>query len=261
MTHVPYYPHNDPRQNWVHISSPIAAPDSLLPLYMPPSPTPVDTPTIVNNTHVNTNVNNPNEPHIATVPNVNNSTNSSKPPTPAQLADLLYPRLLHQHSLLTSIQDLLDPLHPSPIIPVTTLHTTHKLLQATPHLLDLLPPLPLPHTRPPRAPPLSYADPNDPQPLPTPCHPTYPFGEAEGVAVAPSNLTTQDSNAGMGLYKLRPKRPQYAKCAHLHHLFARKGDFICSYHGPTRTPTECVTQPSMYLFSDPADPHHRYIDS
>ena len=134
MTHVPYYPHNDPRQNWVHISSPIAAPDSLLPLYMPPSPTPVDTPTIVNNTHVNTNVNNPNEPHIATVPNVNNSTNSSKPPTPAQLADLLYPRLLHQHSLLTSIQDLLDPLHSSPIIPVTTLHTTHKLLQATPPL-------------------------------------------------------------------------------------------------------------------------------
>ena len=65
----------------------------------------------------------------------------------------------------------------------------------------------------------------------------------------------------MGLFGLRPKRTHYAKRAHLRHLFARKGDFICSYHGPTRTPTDCVTQPSMYLFSDPADPHHRYIDS
>ena len=81
------------------------------------------------------------------------------------------------------------------------------------------------------------------------------------MAVAPSRLNTPDSQAGMGLFGIRPKHPQYTKRAHLRHLFARQGDFICSYQGPIRTPTECVTQPSMYLFSDPADPQHRYIDS
>jgi hypothetical protein len=65
----------------------------------------------------------------------------------------------------------------------------------------------------------------------------------------------------MGLFGIRPKRPHYAQRAHLCHLFARAGDFICSYHGPIRTPKECVTQPSMYLFSDPTDPRQRYIDS
>ena len=221
MTHVPNYPHADPRQNWVHISSPIAAPDSLLPLYMPPSTTSVNTPTTVNSSHVNTNVNNPNAPLNSNVPNVNNPTNSSQPPTSAQLANFIYPRLLHQHSLLTSVQNLLDPIHSSPTIPAPTLHTLHKLLHDKPRLLALLPPLPQQHTRPTRAPPLSYADPTDPQPLPAPSHPTYPFGEAEGVAVAPSRLTTPESQAGMGLFRLCPKHPHYAKCAHLRHLFAR----------------------------------------
>jgi hypothetical protein len=45
------------------------------------------------------------------------------------------------------------------------------------------------------------------------------------------------------------------------HLFARKGDFICSYHGLICSPVECVTQPFTYLFSDPTDRQHRYIDS
>jgi hypothetical protein len=36
---------------------------------------------------------------------------------------------------------------------------------------------------------------------------------------------------------------------------------ICSYHGPLRTPLECITQPSMYIFTDPSDPLGRYIDS
>ena len=118
MTHVPSYPHADPRQNWVYISSPIAASDSPLPLYMPTPTSPVNTPTTVNNTpeHIN-NVNTHTAPLNSNVPNVNNPTNSSQPPTPAQLANLVYPRPLHQHSLLTSVQNLLDPIHSSPTIP------------------------------------------------------------------------------------------------------------------------------------------------
>ena len=54
MTHVPHYPPTDPRQSWVHRSSPIAANDTLLPLYMPPSPTCVNIPNPVNTNHVNT---------------------------------------------------------------------------------------------------------------------------------------------------------------------------------------------------------------
>ena len=65
----------------------------------------------------------------------------------------------------------------------------------------------------------------------------------------------------MGLFGIRHKRSTYAKLKQFRHLFARKGDFICSYHGPIRSPAECVTQPSMYLFSDPMDQQHRYIDS
>ena len=139
------------------------------------------------------------------------------------------------------MHDLLDPLHSSTTIPLPTLHTLHKLLLNTPQLLRLLPLLPTPRIQSIRALPMSYADPKNKQPPPVPCHLSYPFGESEAVAVAPSNLTTQDSNAGTGLFEIRPKRTLYAKRTYLRHLFASKGDFICSYHGPIRTPTECVT--------------------
>ena len=225
MTHVPNYPHADPRQNWVYISSPIAASDSPLPLYMPTPTSHVHTPTTVNNTPIQINtVNTHTAPLNPNVPNVNSPTQPSQPPNPAQLANLLYPRLLHQQSLFTSVQNLLDPLHSSPTLPTPTLHTLHKLLYDKPHLRALLPPLPQPQTRPTRAPPPSYADPTDPQPPPAPNHPSYPFGDAEGVAIAPSRLNTPDSQAGMGLFGIRSKHPRYTKRTHLRHLFARQGD-------------------------------------
>ena len=65
----------------------------------------------------------------------------------------------------------------------------------------------------------------------------------------------------MGLFGLQPKRSHYAKNAKYHHLFARKGDYICSYHEPLRTLAECITHPTMYNFTDPSDPLGRYIVS
>ena len=46
----------------------------------------------------------------------------------------------------------------------------------------------------------------------------------------------------------------YSKLAKYRHLFARKGDYICPYNGPLRSPEDCTSTPSMYLFSDPSDP-------
>ena len=89
----------------------------------------------------------------------------------------------------------------------------------------------------------------------------FPFGTQDGVDIAPSTLTTLDNDAGMGLFGLHPKRSHYAKNAKYHQLFARKEDYICSYHGPIRTPAECITHPSMYIFTDPSDPLGHYIDS
>ena len=65
----------------------------------------------------------------------------------------------------------------------------------------------------------------------------------------------------MGLFGIAPKRSSYARLNKFKHLFARKGDYICPYNGPIRTPQECISHPSMYLFSDPSDPLGRYIDS
>jgi hypothetical protein len=74
-------------------------------------------------------------------------------------------------------------------------------------------------------------------------------------------LTTLDNDDGMGLIGLQPKRSHYTKNAKYRQLFSRKGNHICSYHGPIRTPLECITQPPMYIFTDPSDPLGRYIDS
>jgi len=188
--------------------------------------------------------------------------------TPAYLYDLLTPHLLHQHSIRTAVYDLLLPLPPSSPTPISTLHTLHKLLSDSPRLHSLLPPLPPPPTPPPRAPPrarplrappISYADPTEPHPFPMPCPMSFPFGDTDGVAAAPSTLSTPDSDAGLGLFGIRPKKSSYANSKQHRHLFAKKGDYICSYHGPIRTSAECISQPSMYLFSDPMDPqlHHQ----
>jgi hypothetical protein len=90
---------------------------------------------------------------------------------------------------------------------------------------------------------------------------SFPFGDTDGVAAAPTTLSTPDSDAGLGLFGIRPKKSSYANSKQHRHLFAKKGDYICSYHGPIRTSAECISQPSMYLFSDPMDPQQRYIDS
>ena len=210
-------------------------------------------------------------PNVNTIlsPNVHNVDNSNIDPsiTPTYLYDLLTPHLLHQHSLRTAVHDLLLPLPPMSTTPISTLTALHRLLSEAPRLHSILPPLPRPppgtplRTRPMRAPPVSYADPTEPPTFPMPCPISFPFGDLEGVAAAPSTLSTPDSDAGLGLFGIRPKKSSYAKLKHPRHLFARKGDYICSYHGLIRSVAECVSQPSMYLFSDPTDPLHRYIDS
>jgi len=211
-------------------------------------------------------------PNVNTIlcPSVHNVDNSNTTPsiTSTYLYDLLTPHLLHQHSLRTAVHDLLLPLPSTSPIPLHTLTALHQLLSYAHRLQSMLPPLPRtgplgapPRTRPMRAPPVSYADPTEPSTFPIPCPISFPFGDLEGVAAAPSTLSTSDSDAGLGLFGIRPKKPSYAKLKHPRHLFARKGDYICSYHGPIRSIAECVNQPSMYLFSDPMDPQHRYLDS
>ena len=230
------------------------------------------------------NVNNTHHPAYQPPPNPNPSINTpllhTAPTghspstitlnTPAYLYDLLTPHILHQHSIRTAVYDLLLPLPPSLPTPISTLQTLHKLLSDSPRLHSLLPPLPPPPTPPPRAtprarplraPPISYVDSNEPHPFPMPCPMSFPFGDTDGVAAAPSTLSTLDSDAGLGLFGIRPKKSSYTNSKQHRHLFAKKGDYICSYHGPIRTSAECISQPSMYLFSDPMDPHHRYIDS
>ena len=109
-------------------------------------------------------------------------------------------------------------------------------------------------------PPVTYTDPHEPILTPAPPLLSFPLGSREGVGVAPSRLSTPDNDAGLGLFGIVPKRSSYARISKFKHLFARKGDYICSYNGPLRSPQECISHPSMYLFSDPLDPLHRYIE-
>ena len=63
------------------------------------------------------------------------------PPThPATLYDLLSPKLLHQHSLLTAVQQLLQPITHLPSIPIETLTKLHATLRDSPRLMAHLPP-------------------------------------------------------------------------------------------------------------------------
>jgi len=222
MTHVPHYPPTDPRQSWVHISSSIAANDTLLPLYMPPSPTCVNIPNPVNTNPVNTihpeESQCPGTPSVETDPadkcttldrTVNTSpvntshvniplTSPSIPPCiytssvlhvhtvdknsslpspithPSTLYDSLSPKLLHQQSLHTVVQQLLLPIIHLPSIPIDILTKLHAVLRDSPRLLTYLPPPPSVRLRLPRVPPVSYADPDQPQIGPPPL-PSLPF--------------------------------------------------------------------------------------
>ena len=243
--------------------------DNLSPLlsHLPPSPPPSIAPPEQLTTHPPTPPLSPLQLYDRLSPHLLHHQSLT---TPAYLYDLLTPHILHQHSIRTAVYDLLLPLPPSSPTPISTLHTLHKLLSDSPRLHSLLPPLPPPPTPPPRAPPrarplrappISYADPTEPHPFPMPCPMSFPFGDTDGVAAAPSTLSTPDSDAGLGLFGIRPKKSSYANSKQHRHLFAKKGDYICSYHGPIRTSAECISQPSMYLFSDPMDPQQRYIDS
>ena len=214
---------------------------------------------------VSSSVNTPYTPSVTectvNITPVNNfNTHPTHVNNPSSLYDILSPLLLHQHSTLTSLQHILNPLLHLQTIPISSLQQLHHLLASHPHANIHLPPLPK-GSRPRRPPPVSYTDPNEPTPMPAPPLLSFPLGSQEGVGVAPSTLSTSDNDAGLGLFSIVPKRSSYARLSKFKHLFARKGDYICSYNGPLRSPQECISHPSMYLFSDPMDKQHRYIDS
>ena len=142
-------------------------------------------------------------------------------------------------------------------------HTITPAPRSQPTHTPIPPPPPPQRARPLRAPPISYTEPPGPTTVPSapPTAISFPFGSQDGVGVAPSTLSTPDNDAGLGLFGIHPKRSTYSKLAKYRHLFARKGDYICPYHGPLRSPADCTSTPSMYLFSDPSDPLGRYIDS
>ena len=82
---------------------------------------------------------------------------------------------------------------------------THSLAQ----LMDLTIPKPTTHQAPTAPAPPPKAPPQDL---------TFPHGTQESVAIAPSRMPS----ASQGLYRIRP-HPDAA------HLFAKKGQFICTY--------------------------------
>ena len=191
---------------------------------------------------------------------VNSNTHPTHVNNLLTLYDILSPLFLHQHSTLTSLQHILNPITHLQTIPTHPLQQLHQLLKSHPLASTHLPPLP-DGNRPRRAPPVTYTDPHEPILTPAPPLLSFPLGSREGVGVAPSTLSTPDNDAGLGLFGIVPKRSSYARISKFKHLFARKGDYICSYNGSLRSPQECISHPSMYLFSDPLDPLHRYIDS
>ena len=178
----------------------------------------------VNNSHVNS---------ICTptprINSINNHIHTYPTPqtNPSQLYDTLYPALLHQHSTLASLQHILHPILHLTIIPTHELQLLHRLLGGHPSAQLHLPPLP-DGGRPRRAPPISYLDTTEPPHISPPPALSFPLGTRDGVGVAASTLSTPDNDAGLGLFGISPKRSSYARLNKFKHLFARKGDFICS---------------------------------
>jgi hypothetical protein len=106
-----------------------------------------------------------------------------------------------------------------------------------------------------------------PPPLPptpnnTPPHPTkpqtlsFPHGTHEGVGIGLSTMP----NAGQGLYGIRP-------LPDAPHLFARKGQFVCTYatHAQQITAKVAKSSTSRYLWSTNThakfNPHAMYYDA
>ena len=94
-------------------------------------------------------------PPVHNIPTVNNISNQppvlsaptssvNTPTTPSYLYDLLTPHLLHQHSLRTTVHDLLLPLPPDTSTPIPILATLHRLFSDSPRLRSRLPSLPPP---------------------------------------------------------------------------------------------------------------------
>ena len=109
-------------------------------------------------------------------------------------------------------------------------HTTTQAPRSQPTHTPIPPPPPPQRARPLRAPPISYTEPSGPTTVPSAPPPalSFPFGSQDGVGVAPSTHFSPDNDAGLGLFGIHPKRSTYHKLAKYRHLFARKGDYICS---------------------------------
>ena len=135
----------------------------------------------VNSSHVNRTLTSSSPPpciytssvlHVHTVDK--NSLIPPPTPNPSTLYDLFSPKLLHQQSLHTAVQQLLHPITHLPSIPIDTLAKLHAILHDSPRLASYLPPLPVARHRPTRAPPVSYADPDQTQIGPPPLSPAFP---------------------------------------------------------------------------------------
>ena len=129
---------------------------------------------------VSSSVNTPNtssvtECTVNKTPVNNHKTYPTHVNNPSSLYDILSPLLLHQHSTLTSLQHILNPLLHLPPIPTRSLQHLHQLLASHSHANIHLPPLPE-GSRPRRAPLVSYTDPNEPIPTPAPPPPLLPTG-------------------------------------------------------------------------------------
>ena len=144
-----------------------------------------------------------------TVNTVNSHTTHLYVNNPAQLYDTLYPLLLHQHSTLTSLQHILQPIQHLNTLSTHTIQLLHQLLGRHSSASPYLPPFPE-GSRPRRAPPISYTDPHDSPTIPPPPLLSFPLESHDGVGVAASTLSSPDNDAGLGLFGITPKRSSYA---------------------------------------------------
>ena len=135
MKHVPYSK-SDVNTNQTHVPTVTNSPVNSSPNV---NSTTLASPTVHNIPTVN-NTSHPPPVLYATPSSVNT------PNTPSYLYDLLTPHLLHQHSLRTTVHDLLLPLSPETPTPIPILATLHRLFSDSPRLRSLLPSLPPPST-------------------------------------------------------------------------------------------------------------------
>ena len=94
---------------------------------------------------VSSSVNTPNtssvtECTVNKTPVNNHNTHPTHVNNPSSLYDILSPLLLHQHSTLTSLQHILNPLLHLQTIPTRSLQQLHQLLESHSHANIHLPP-------------------------------------------------------------------------------------------------------------------------